>query len=78
MEKDEFQKFRITNRTCYYYNDIVKLEDCDIDNIVIDKKSHEDILTCNISYKTLIDQNFRALDSIKLIDLLEFMMELNI
>ena len=36
---------------CYYFNDIIKLEDFDIDNILIDEKSHENIL---IYDKTLI------------------------
>ena len=38
----------------YYFNGIIKLEDFDTDNILIDKKSHEDILIYDISYKTLI------------------------
>ena len=41
MEKNEFQKVRIKNRTCYYFDDIIKLEDCDLDNILIDEKPHE-------------------------------------
>ena len=31
MEKNEFKKVRIKNRTCYYVDDIIKLEDFDID-----------------------------------------------
>ena len=42
------------NRTCYYFNDIIKLEDFDLDNISIKEKSHKDILICDISFKTLI------------------------
>ena len=56
MENTEFKKVRIKNRTCYYFDDIIKLEDFDLDNILIDEKSHENILIYNISYKTLIDQ----------------------
>ena len=33
----------------------IKLEDFDLDNILIDWKSHENILIYNISHKTLID-----------------------
>ena len=40
MENNEFKKFRIKNRTCYYFDGIIKLEDFDLDNILIDKKSH--------------------------------------
>ena len=32
------------NRTCYYFHEIIKLEDIDFDNILIDRKSHENIL----------------------------------
>ena len=39
---------------CYYFDDIIKLEDFDLDNILIDEKSHENILIYDISYKTLI------------------------
>ena len=53
MENNEFKEVRIKNRTCYYFDDIFKLED--LDNILIDEKSHENIFIYNISYKTLID-----------------------
>ena len=46
---------RIKNRTCYYFNDIIKFEDFDFDNILIDEKSYENTLIYNILYKTLID-----------------------
>ena len=54
-ENSEFKKVRIKNRTCYYFDDIIKLEDFDIDNILIDKKLHKNILIYDISCKTLID-----------------------
>ena len=46
---------RIQNRTCYYFDDIIQLEDFDVDNILIDAKSYENVLIYNISFKTLID-----------------------
>ena len=55
MENDEIKNVRIKNRTCYYFDGIIKLEDFDLDNILIDEKSHENILIYNISHKTLID-----------------------
>ena len=55
MENKEFKKVRIKNHTCYYFDDIIKLEYFDIDNILIDEKSHKNILIYDISYKTLID-----------------------
>ena len=51
MENNEFKKVRIKNRTCYYLDDIIKF---DIDDNLIDEKSHENILIYDISYKTLI------------------------
>ena len=57
MENNEFQKVRIKNRTCYYFNDLIKLEDFNLyfDNILIDEKSYKNILIYDIVYKTLID-----------------------
>ena len=40
---------------CYYFDDLIKFEDFDLDNILIDEKSHENILIYDISYKNLID-----------------------
>ena len=37
------------------FDDTVKLEDFDIDNILIDSKSYENILIYDISVQTLID-----------------------
>ena len=54
MENNELKKVRIKNRTCYYFDDIIKLGDVDIENISIDEKSHEKILIYDISCKTLI------------------------
>ena len=42
---------------CYYFDDIIKIEDFDFDNILTDEKSCENILVYNISYKNLIDSN---------------------
>ena len=55
MENNEFKEVCIKYRTCYYFDDIIKLEVFDLDNILIDKKSYENILIYDISYKTLID-----------------------
>ena len=42
---------------CYYFSDIMTLEDFHLDNILIDEKSHENIWIYNILYTTLIDPN---------------------
>ena len=39
------------NRTGFYFDDIIKLEDFDIDNILIDEKLHKNILIYDISHK---------------------------
>ena len=54
MENDEFEKVQVRHRTCYYFDDIIKSENVDMDNILIDKKLHENIFNYSISYKTLI------------------------
>ena len=55
MENNEFLKVCIKNATCYYFDGIIKLEDYDLDNISINKKSHKNIFIYEISYKTLIN-----------------------
>ena len=52
MENIEFKKLCIKNRTCYYFDDVIKLDNLNIDNIFIAEKSHENILIYDISYKT--------------------------
>ena len=39
----------IKNRTCYYFDNIIKIEDFDPDNILIDQKPHGNNLVYNIS-----------------------------
>ena len=40
----ELKKDHIKNRTCYYFDDIIKIEDFIFNNILIVKKSFENIL----------------------------------
>ena len=51
MENNAHKKVPIKNRTYYYCNDITKLEDFDTDNILIDHKSHENILIYDFHIK---------------------------
>ena len=37
MENNKFYKVHTKNQTCYYFDDIIKLEDLDFDNILIDE-----------------------------------------
>ena len=46
-------KNRIKDRACYSFDDMIKFEDFDFGNILIDEKSYENILTYVISCKTL-------------------------
>ena len=36
MENNEFKKARIKIRTCYYFDDTIKLEDFNLDNTLTD------------------------------------------
>ena len=46
------KQINIKNRTYYFYNDIIKLENFDAKLLKIDKKSQRDIGICNIGYIT--------------------------
>ena len=56
--KDELKEIDFKNRTCYYFDDIIRDLDIDFDNILLDEKSyknkHENILIYDISYKTFM------------------------
>ena len=45
---NKFKKIDLKNGTCYYFDGIIKIEDFDIDNILIDEKSYDNILAYNI------------------------------
>ena len=47
---DKLKEIDIKNCTCYYFNNIIKIEDFDFDNV----KSYKNILVHDISYKTLM------------------------
>ena len=54
---DEFKHACIKNRTCYYFDDIIKWADCDLDNLIIHQKSKKNLLLYDISHKTLNGPN---------------------
>ena len=54
MENNQFWNARIKNRRCYYFDDIITLQDFCFNNILIDKRSHENILIYDVSHKNLI------------------------
>ena len=51
---DELTEIRVKNRTCYYFDDIIKIEDFHFENILLDEKWYENTLVCDTPYKTLI------------------------
>ena len=65
MENNEFKQVHIKNRTCYCFDDIIKLEDFDLDNILIDEKSHKNILIYDIRINLSLEQYLCELDSKK-------------
>ena len=48
----KFKKVRIKNRMCHYFYNIIKLEGFDIDNILIDEKSHQKFMTFIFRFMT--------------------------
>ena len=52
MKNNKFNKVRIKNRMCYYFDDIIKLENFDIN-----EKPYENILINDISSKTQLGSN---------------------
>ena len=47
---DTTKQINTKNRTYCFYNDIIDLDDCDVELLKIDKKSHKDINIYNIGY----------------------------
>ena len=45
---NELKEINIKNSTCYYFDDIIKIEDFDFDNISLDEKSYRHILFYDI------------------------------
>ena len=38
---DKLKEIELSNRTYYYFHDIIKIEDFDLDNILIDEKLYK-------------------------------------
>ena len=52
---DELKEIDTKSRICYYFNDIMRVEATDFDNILFDEKSCHNILIYSILYKTFMD-----------------------
>ena len=53
------------NRPCYHFDNKIKIEDFDFDNVLSVEKSSEKNLIYGVSYKTLIGAHLCKLCSIK-------------
>ena len=51
---DELKEIDIKNRACFYFDDIIRIEKIDFDNVLSDKKSNENILIYTFSYGTFM------------------------
>ena len=51
---NNLKEINIKIRTCYYIYDIIKFEDFDLENILLDEKSYQNIFVYEILYKTFI------------------------
>ena len=49
---NEFKEIITKNRTFYYFDDIINVNDLDLDNISFDEKSNENILIYHATNKT--------------------------
>ena len=54
MEHNEFKRVSLKNCMRNYFNDIIKFDDFDSHNILLDEKSYETIFVSDILYKTFI------------------------
>ena len=45
---NNLKEINIKNHTCYYFDDVIKIEDLDFDNILLDEKSYKNILVYDI------------------------------
>ena len=50
---NDLKEISIKKSTCYYFDDMIRKEGFDFDNIFLDEKSCENILIYGILYKTL-------------------------
>ena len=51
---NELKEIDLKKRICHYFDDIIKIEDFDFCNILINEKAHENIFVSDMSCKTLI------------------------
>ena len=45
------EKINIKKRTCNYFDDIIKINDLALDNILVNGKSYENRVVCHVKYE---------------------------
>ena len=55
----------IKNCTCYYFDDKININDIDLNNILLDEKSYENILIDDVAYRSSYAGNILCIFSIK-------------
>ena len=48
----KLKEIDIKNRTCYYFDDTININDLDLGNILLNKKSYKNVLSYDLAYKT--------------------------
>ena len=56
VENNEFKKVCIKNRTCYYFDDLIKIQDFNSGNILLDEKSYENTLSDTKPLRIMFDK----------------------
>ena len=75
---NSLKEINIKNRMFYYFDDIIQVENVNFGNILLHEKSYENILVYDILYKTLTGTKPLRISFDKKIDLLEFLIGLDI
>ena len=78
MENKDELKNNIKNRTCYYFDDIIRIRDINPNSILLNEKLQRKILIYDVWYKTFMGEKPCVFSLIKQIDLLKCLMELDI
>ena len=53
-KNNKLKAAHIKNCTCYYFNDIIKIEDFDFNSILLVEQSYKNILIHDVLYKTFL------------------------
>ena len=77
--KDKLKKIDIKDRTCYYFYDIMDVDEyINVDRVLLYEKPYENILSYKILYKKLMDAKPFCIKFNKVDGILKFIMELDI